>query len=184
MRRPRLAAARILVVSALLVPMVPALAISVAEPWHVEGHSMEPALQDGSVLLVDAIGPRLGGYSRGDIVVVPVPASTNYPHPILVKRIVAVAGDHVRIADGVVTINGVTAHEPYLAPGTTTPVGTTPVDVVVPDGAVFVMGDHRANSFDSKAFGPVQASSIVGRAWLAIAPGGTVELPGAAAGEP
>src|SRR3954452_13290700 len=184
MRRPHLPTARLLVVSALLVPMVPGLAVSVAEPRHVAGHSMEPALPGGSVLLVDAIGPRLAGYSRGDIVVVPVPASTTYPHPILVKRIVAVAGDHVHIAGGVVSINGVVAHEPYLPPGTSTPVGTTPLDVVVPPGAVFVMGDHRANSFDSKAFGPVRASSILGRAWLAIAPGGSVELPGAAAGDP
>jgi signal peptidase I len=184
MRRPRLAAARMLVVSALLLPVAPALAISVAEPWHVDGHSMEPALQDGSVLLVDAIGPRLAGYARGDIVVVPIPASTRYPHPILVKRIVAVGGDHVRIQGGVVSINGVVAVEPYLPPGTATPTGTDPIDLVVPAGTVFVMGDHRANSFDSKAFGPVAASSIVGRAWLAVAPGGAVELPGAAAAEP
>jgi signal peptidase I len=161
---------------------VPVAGASVAQPWHVEGHSMEPGIQDGSVLLVDTISPHLTGYARGDIVVVPTPETARYAFPILVKRIVAVAGDHVEVRDGSLFVNGTRAVEPYLAAGTTIPGGPRATSVVIPPGSVFVMGDHRQNSFDSKAFGPVPVATLVGRAWFAVAPGGDVELPGTAAG--
>ena len=163
--------------------LVPVAGFTVAQPWHVSGTSMEPSLQDGSMLLVDAVGPLVAGYSRGDIVIVPVPEASEYPHPILVKRIVGVGGDRIQIEDGVVRVNGRRAEEPYLAPGTFTPVDGR-LDVTVPPGAVFVMGDRRENSYDSKAFGPVPAGSLVGRAWVTIEPDGQVELPGVVAGAP
>jgi signal peptidase I len=65
--------------------LVPLAGVTVAQPWHVEGHSMEPSLEDGSILLVDGLGPRVTGYARGDIVIVPLPAAAAYPHPVLVK---------------------------------------------------------------------------------------------------
>ena len=160
---------------------VPVAGASVAQPWHVMGHSMEPGIEDGSVLLVDTISPHLTGYGRGDIVVLPTPSSTSYGYPVLVKRIVAVAGDRVDIASGELRVNGRIAVEPYLAVGALIPASTPAISLVVPRGDVFVMGDHRANSFDSKSFGPVPVASIVGRAWFAMGPGGDVELPGAAA---
>jgi signal peptidase I len=162
--------------------LVPLIGLTVAQPWHVEGRSMEPALADGSVLLVDSLGPRLTGYDRGDIVILPVPRWANYGAPLLVKRIVAVAGDHVTIQDGVVRVNGAVPSEPYLPAGTVTPVASNGLDLVVPPGDVFILGDHRGNSFDSKAFGPVPAATLLGRAWFAISPWGSMELPGAAAG--
>jgi signal peptidase I len=163
--------------------LVPLVAFTVAQPWHVSGRSMEPTIRDGSVLLVDAVGPMVGGYARGDVVIVMLPSTSAYPHPVLVKRIVGVAGDRVRIDDGEVLVNGSVATEPYLEPGTRTPVEGT-LDVVVPPGAVFVMGDRRSNSYDSKAFGPVAEDALAGRAWMAIEPDGAVELPGVAAGHP
>jgi signal peptidase I len=163
--------------------VIPSLAFTVAQPWQVRGHSMEPSLEDGSMVFVDALGPWVGGYARGDVVIAPVPPTTQYAHPVLVKRIIALGGDRVRIERGRVSINGALMPEPYLAPGTVTLTGRAPLDVVVPAGAVFVMGDHRANSFDSTSFGPIPASSLLGRAWLAVAPGGELELPGAVAGE-
>jgi len=162
--------------------VVPVVGASVAQPWHVEGRSMEPGIQDGSVLLVDTISPRLTGYGRGDIVVLPTPASARYTFPVLVKRIVAVAGDRVDIGDGRLLVNGHAAPEPYLPPGTSIPTAVPPISLVVPEGSVFVLGDHRQNSFDSKSFGPVPVMSLVGRAWFALGPGGDVELPGTAAG--
>jgi signal peptidase I len=161
--------------------VVPVAAASVAQPWHVMGHSMEPGIEDGSVLLVDTISPHLTGYGRGDIVVLPTPINT-YSFPVLVKRIVAVAGDRVDIHDGQLRVDGKLAVEPYLSPGTLIPAGSPPISIVVPPGDVFVMGDHRQNSFDSKAFGPVPVASLVGRAWFAMGPSGDVELPGLAAG--
>ena len=160
---------------------VPVASASVAQPWHVQGHSMEPGIEDGSVLLVDTISPHLTGYGRGDIVVLPTPVTTTYGYPVLVKRIVAVAGDRVDIRDGTLRVNERLAVEPYLSPGTLIPAGIPPVSMVIPPGCVFVMGDHRQNSFDSKVFGPVPVASLVGRAWFAMGPTGDVELPGAAA---
>jgi signal peptidase I len=161
--------------------VVPVAGASVAQPWHVMGHSMEPGIEDGSVLLVDTISPHLTGYGRGDIVVLPTPVSASYGYPVLVKRIVGVSGDRVDIANGRLRVNGVIADEPYLGPGQLVPPGTPAISLVIPPGYVFVMGDHRQNSFDSKAFGPVPVASLVGRAWFALGPGGDVELPGAAA---
>jgi signal peptidase I len=160
---------------------VPVAGASVAQPWHVQGHSMEPGIEDGSVLLVDTISPHVTGYGRGDIVVLAIPITASYGYPILVKRIVAVAGDRVEIHDGALRVNGRTAVEPYLSPGALIPPGTAPVSLVIPPGSVFVMGDHRQSSYDSKAFGPVAIASLMGRAWFAMGPTGDVELPGAAA---
>jgi signal peptidase I len=160
---------------------VPVAGASVAQPWHVQGHSMEPGIEDGSVLLVDTVSPQLTGYGRGDIVVLPTPVTTSYGYPVLVKRIVAVPGDRVDIRDGQLRVNGRIAVEPYLAPGTFIPPGSRPISMVIPPGSVFVMGDHRQSSFDSKAFGPVPITSLLGRAWFALGPTGDVELPGAAA---
>jgi signal peptidase I len=162
--------------------LVPVLGLTVAQPWHIEGRSMEPSLADGSVLLVDALTPQIDGYHRGDIVIVKLPEDTLYPHPILVKRIVAVEGEWVRIAEGQVFVDGRPLSEPYLAPGTVTQLtGSRDLEVLVPPGSVFVLGDHRENSYDSKSFGPVPSDSLHGRAWLAVDPSG-VATPDALAG--
>ena len=160
---------------------VPVAGLTVAQPWHVEGRSMEPAIQDGSTLLVDIVLPHVTGYGRGDVVVLATPVA-RYAYPVLVKRIVAVAGDHVQIHDGGIWINGTRSFEPYLGAQEVAAIPAVSVDVVVPAGSVFVLGDHRANSYDSKAFGPVPVATLMGRAWMALAPGGRVELPGTAAG--
>lgn len=164
-----------------LLPLL-ALTAATASPWTVNGRSMEPALADRSLVLVDVLGPRITGYQRGDIVVLLTPTWTRYPTPLLIKRIVGIPGDRIVVKDGVLYRNGIAATEPYLAPGTRTLVAAGELDVVVPAGSVFVMGDHRENSFDSKVFGPLPDGQIVGRAWLAVAPEGRLELPGAAAG--
>jgi len=175
-------AARLLAALLLAFTLPPLLSATVAQPWHVEGGSMEPALHDGSVLLVDRLGPRVQGLRRGDVVVLRLPDDIVYAHPVLVKRIVAVAGDHVQVRDGRVRVNG------RPAGGVTLAAGAGPVarrqELTVPEGEVFVMGDHRENSFDSKAFGPIDASRVIGRAWFAIAPGGVIGLPSAGASAP
>lgn len=162
----------------------PFVGVTVAQPWHVEGHSMEPGIEHGSVILVDALGPRLTGYERGDIVVLSAPPWATDQAPVLVKRIVGLPGDHVLIEHGALRVNGQPADEPYLGAGTVTLLARMPggrLEVTVPPGAVFVMGDQRENSFDSKAFGPIPLESLVGRVWLALEPDGRVGLAPAAA---
>ncbi len=143
----------------------------VAQPFQVEQESMRRTLEPGDYVLVDRLTPRWDAYDRGDVVVFVPPdtwgARDDTPY---IKRVVAVAGDEVEIRDGRLYVNRVPLDEPYVfevdgrAQPTTT--DTEPPRWTVPDGQVFVVGDHRSRSEDSRVFGPVPASSIVGRAWL------------------
>jgi signal peptidase I len=167
---------------ALAIPMTvavgsPVVAATVAQPWHVIGESMEPGIQDGSVLLVDAVGPQVTGYGRGDIVVLSVPEGAARGYPVLVKRIVGLPGDRITIEAGRVAINGIPLREPYLSPVDATEVpGTGWLETIVPKDEVWVMGDHRSNSFDSTAFGPVPIGQLVGRVWCSFDPDGDLAL--------
>lgn len=78
-----------------------------------------------------------------------------------IKRVIAVAGEHIKIEDGVVYINDVIYQEPYLPEGTKTPDGNGYcLDLVVPEGTVFVMGDNRGNSTDSRCFGCIPLEKL------------------------
>ena len=139
---------------------------SVAQPYRVEKISMQDTLQDGQMVLVDKLTPRIGGYHRGDIVVFqPPPADGDVP---FIKRVIGVEGDLIELRDGLVHLNGVALDESaYVYHGQR----TDPMDGisswVVPVGQLFVLGDHRANSSDSRtALGPIPVSSVIGRAIL------------------
>lgn len=170
------------VVAAATIPIAmaiasPVLAATVAQPWQVIGESMEPVIQDRSMLLVDAVGPELTGYARGDIVVLTVPEGAARGYPVLVKRIVGLPGDRVAVRDGRVSLNGTPIREPYLEASDARMVHEEgEVQVVVPAGTVWVMGDHRSNSFDSTAFGPVPVGQLLGRVWVAVEPDGDIAL--------
>ena len=140
------------VVAVLLVP----IRLWVAEPLRIVTESMEPTLTPGEHVLawkVPALAPPLG---RGDLV-----AFAHGPGPLYVKRVVGVAGDRVALRDGRLFVNGRAVPEEYAVPDRIDSVYFGPV--VVPDGTVFVMGDNRANSFDSRAFGPVARDQLRGR---------------------
>jgi len=163
----------------------PVMAATVAQPWHVVGASMEPVIEDGSVLLVDGLGPQVTGYGRGDIVVLTVPEGAARGYPVLVKRIVGLPGDRITVRDGRVLLNGLRLPEPYAVAGDARPVRPDrAVDVVVPAGEVWVMGDRRANSFDSMAFGAVTYDQVLGRVWFSLEPDGEVQLTPASAAAP
>jgi signal peptidase I len=141
--------------------------------YRVEQVSMLPTLRQGQHLLVDKLSPRFDPYSRGDIVVFHAPGTRPDSIPYI-KRVIGVAGDHIALRDGVVQVNGVALDERYLATdgqdhGATLPLdGTTEWDV--PAGDIFVMGDHRARSVDSRSFGPVAVDQVIGRAWIRFWP--------------
>ena len=144
----------------------------VAQPFQVEQVSMKNTIQPSQYVLVDKLTPRFDGYHRGDIIVFNPPdnAETGAGKPYI-KRIVGVGGDTVQIKNGEVFVNGTQLDEPYLyadpggpaQPTTAHGEGST---WSVPDGDLFVMGDHREQSQDSRDFGPIQVSSVLGRAWL------------------
>ncbi|HEY3524163.1 MAG TPA: signal peptidase I [Candidatus Limnocylindrales bacterium] len=139
----------------------------VAQPYRVQQGSMETTLMPDQYVLVDKLTPRFGGYHRGDIIVFDPPATVvDEGDTPFIKRIVALPGENVAIDDGRVFVDGNPLDEPYLFAGQPTQAGGSRHSWTVPDGDVFVLGDHRQASSDSRVFGPIAESSIIGRAWL------------------
>jgi signal peptidase I len=143
----------------------------VAQPYQVQQKSMERTLEPGQYVLVDKLTPRWDSYSRGDVVVFnPPPAWTTDPTPFI-KRVIGLPGDEVTLKDdGLVYVNGTPLDEPYTytnAAGVHEPTTNSGVQRwVIPAGDLFVMGDHRAASADSRVFGPIAISDVIGRAFL------------------
>jgi len=142
----------------------------VAQPYQIMQVSMENTLEPGQYVLVDKISPLWSDYNRGDVIVFEPPKgySEDGQDIPFIKRVIGVAGDLVEIHDYAVFVNGVQLTEPYVYQGQpTTPL---PPDQRaswrVPIGQLFVLGDHREASQDSRVFGPIAKSTVVGRAWL------------------
>lgn len=169
--RPRRfgALVEIVVTVALAIVLYLVIQTFVAQTYRVEMESMEPTLLPGQYLLIDKLTPRVDDYSRGDIVVFHPPDGSPDAIP-LIKRVIGVGGDHLAIRGGAVYVNGVRLDEPYLnSDGLTEPL-TKQSSWDVPKGSLFVMGDHRSVSQDSRLFGFVQVDQVIGRAWLRLWP--------------
>ena len=140
----------------------------VAQPYRVEQQSMERTLEPDQYVLVDKLTPRFDAYSRGDIVVFEPPEAwvQGGPKTPFIKRVIGLPGETVEIEDGAVFIDGARLEEDYVFDLQPTTASEEPARWVVPEDQVFVMGDHRAASADSRAFGPIEQSTVIGRAWL------------------
>jgi signal peptidase I len=137
--------------------------------FNIEGHSMEPSLHDRELILVDKWSYLFHPPARGDVVVFIAP-----PHPgqDYIKRIVAVPGDTVTINDTVVIVDGVKLNERYVDPKNQGNIfaAKTISNVLVPPNDYFVLGDNRLGSSDSRDWGFVPRSYIIGRAALVYWP--------------
>ena len=160
------------IVREVLETMVPAVVIALvinvllAQATRVYGQSMEPNLHTDQRLVVEKLSYNhwlhLRGPHRGDVVVFRIS-----PHSdLLIKRVVGLPGDRVEIRGGRVFINGELLDEPYLSQPTYGDYG--PMDV--PPLHLFVLGDNRGFSNDSRAFGPLPLDSVIGRAWFSYWP--------------
>jgi signal peptidase I len=129
------------------------------QPVKVEGTSMMPTLQDQERVFINKFVYKLEPIERGDVIVFRYPRD---PSKSYIKRVVAVAGDHVQIQAGVVFVNGHRLRENYV-PRMYEDVRSYP-DTVVPPHSYFVLGDHRNLSNDSRDFGPVDEDFIYGKA--------------------
>jgi signal peptidase I len=123
--------------------------------------------------LANKLADGIGDLHRGDVIVFErldeaSASAADSDVKDLIKRVIGLPGDVVLARDGVVHVNGTRLDEPYLAEGTRTIKLDQPV--TVPEGHVFVMGDNRGNSSDSRVFGPVPEENIVGRAFVRIWP--------------
>lgn len=164
---------------------------SVVLNYRVDGSSMEPSLHNGEMLLVNRqvythfsegsflssipfIGLDNGDDwylfhppQRGDIVIFEPPMMHSEPY---IKRIIGLPGEHVSVHDGGVYIDGKRLDEPYLNSLTLSQGVMTGEPYTVEPGHVFVLGDNRNNSSDSRRFGSVPISSIIGKAWVSYWP--------------
>ena len=144
----------------------------VAEPMYVPSESMAPTLQVGDRVLTNKLAyDFLSGPERGDLVVFE-DMDKNKDEDV-VKRVIGLPGDEISVEDGTLLVNGEPPHEPYLDPEQNpqeTPALETFGPVFVPKDHVFVMGDNRANSYDSRFFGPVPNDNLVGEVSLRFWP--------------
>jgi signal peptidase I len=141
-----------------------ALRAFVAEPFKIPSESMAPVLEPGDQALVTKLG---GAPDRGDLVAFHAPRTGE----VMLKRVVAVGGDSVGIEDGVLVVNGRQQREVYVAdPDAIDSVYFGPVTVA--KGSLFMLGDNRANSKDSREFGAVPADRVIGRATARVWPPG------------
>ncbi len=140
----------------------------VAQPYRVEQQSMERTLEPDQYVLVDKLTPRFDDYSRGDIVVFEPPEAwvQGGPRTPFIKRVIGLPGETIEVKDGHVYVDGTRLEEPYVYDLQPTTTNEEPALWVVPEGQLFVMGDHRAASADSRAFGPIGRDTVIGRAWL------------------
>lgn len=129
------------------------------QPVKVEGTSMMPSLDDQERIFVNKFVYRIEPIQRGDIVVFRYPRD---PSKSYIKRVVGLEGDHIRIDDGLVYVNGKPLDEDYV-PGAYVDDRSYP-EIVVPPQSYFVLGDHRSMSNDSRDFGPVKENFIYGKA--------------------
>ena len=159
--------------------------------FRVDGTSMMPNLVNGELLIVNrnaydsydlyglidwipgvehANAKEVTPFSdptRGDIIVFQPPVNSDKPY---IKRIVGLPGETVEIRDGGVFIDGELLDEPYIEAGITECTGPYCGPITIPDGQIWVMGDNRRNSSDSRVFGPVDINSVQGETWITYWP--------------
>ncbi len=156
------------VIPALLIALL--INVFVGQATRVDGQSMEPNLHTDQRLVVEKVSYRFHGPRRFDIVVLKLPDQGD---ELLIKRVVGLPGETVEIKDGHVYINGEALDEPFTPEETRS---RRYEKVTVPPLHVFVLGDNRNRSNDSRSFGPVPIDDIVGRAWLSYWPPDDVGL--------
>jgi signal peptidase I len=159
------------IVGALVVALV--VKTFLFQAFYIPSASMEPTLRKGDRVLVNKLSYDLHDLHRGDIVVFELPPEKVGADGIkdLIKRVIGLPGETIETREGIVYINDKKIDEPYLPDGVTTNKPPIPRQVV-PDGHIFVMGDNRDNSADSRyaTRGPIPIDTVVGRAFVQVWP--------------
>jgi len=146
----------------------------IAQPFIVSGQSMDPTFHNGQYLIVDELSYRFAAPQRGDVIIFRYPKD---PSEFFIKRIIGLPGETVHISNDSITITEVSGQtlvlpEPYVAN-----VGDGPdMTYAVPQDQYFVMGDNRPESSDSRAWGYLPRSNIIGRAVLRLLPFNSISI--------
>jgi len=153
--------------------------VFVLQQFYISGPSMETTLFGDNRVLVNKLSYRLHDIHRGDVVVFDRVTTNDgtVSHDDLIKRVIALPGDTIEIKNCIVIVNSKPQVEPYLDKGVLVladpiarcQVANLPVQTI-PEKKIFVMGDNRPESFDSRSFGPISESLIVGRAFAIVWP--------------
>lgn len=139
------------------------LRLFVFKPYLIPSASMEPGIAPGDRIIVNQLSYRLGAPSRGDVVVFAYPRD---PNRTFVKRVLALEGETVELKDNQVFINSQLVNEPYLKPGDYPPFGPE----TIPKDNVFVLGDNRRQSEDSREWGLLPRNYLIGKATMIYYP--------------
>ncbi len=178
----------VVIVGALLVAFL--IKTFLMQAYYIPSSSMTPTLQVGDRVLVNKLSYDFGDISRGDLVVFKKPQTRYEESADLIKRVIATEGELIEIVDGEIFITEYQSSErkllkePYLSNGITTSgfadtsrcETATENSCLVPRDHVFVMGDNRAGSRDSRYFGPVSERNVIGRAFIRIWPLASLKL--------
>ena len=147
------------------------------QQYYIDGPSMQTTLMPEDRVLVNKMSYKLHDIHRGDVIVFDR-VTNEVQHDDLIKRVLGLPGETLEIRSCIVYIDGVQVDEPYLNPEQTSQVEpsarcgshTDMAPIVVPEEMVFVMGDNRVQSFDSRDFGPIDSDKVRGRAFVVIWP--------------
>lgn len=142
----------------------------VAQPNQVKGASMDPTFGSGDYIFTSKITYKMRSYHRGDVIVFKSPHNPDIEY---IKRIIGVPGDEVMVKDSEVYVNGRQLKEPYIAAKTNLWEGGFSKNgegAKVADGMLFVMGDNRPRSSDSREFGPITQESVIGQVFYRYFP--------------
>jgi signal peptidase I len=150
------------ILPAILIALV--INVFVGQATRVEGQSMEPNLHSDQRLVVEKVTYRFHGPRRFDVVVLRLPSQGE---ELLIKRVIGLPGETVEIRDGHIYINGEQLEEPFVTQDTRPGRNGR---VTIPPLHVYVLGDNRNHSNDSRSFGPIPIDNIVGRAWVSYWP--------------
>ena len=156
----------LLIAGALIIALI--IKTFLFQAFYIPSASMDPTLKVHDRVLVNKLSYHLHPVHRGDIIVFKAPPQERTAQiKDLVKRVVGLPGDKIQGRDGQVYINDRLLKEPYLPKGTRTE--DLPAKVI-PAGHYFMMGDNRGASSDSRVFGPITRSAIIGRAFVKMWP--------------
>ncbi|MFH1601841.1 MAG: signal peptidase I [Candidatus Shapirobacteria bacterium] len=147
----------------------------IAQPNQVNGHSMMPNFQDKALLLTDKVTYHFRQPERGDVVVFKAPSSEpcSEDECEYIKRVIGLPGENIRLSDGKVFVNDILLIENYLSPNTITNPGAyfpANQEVALLQNNYALFGDNRSNSRDSREFGPIAKTALVGKAFFVYWP--------------
>ena len=142
----------------------------VIQPFVVEGQSMEPNFHDKEYLVVEKLSYKLGTPKRGDVIIFQAP---NNPQFDYIKRIIALPGETIKIGNNTILVNGKDLDEAYLSKDEKTLISQDPkmsLERMLSENEYFVLGDNRDHSSDSREFGILDSSLIIGKVWISVFP--------------